>query len=73
MEQLKEISQKQQIRPFRADFSLKKVHQGVFKYLLLKCTTKRDVLKRTCLIGAFIQHLAFFWLEFLRPFLSDEV
>ena len=54
MEHLKEISQKSQIRPSGAGFSLKKVHQGIFRYLLLKCTTTGDVFKRTCLIDAFI-------------------
>ena len=55
MEQLKEVSQKSQIRPFGADFSLEKYIKGFFKYLLLKCTTTRDVFKRTCLIDAFIR------------------
>ena len=39
---------------------IKKVRQGVFKYFLLKCTTNRDVLKRICLTGAFIQHFTHF-------------
>ena len=47
MERLKEISQKSHMRPFGA----------AFKYLLLNCTMNREVCKRTCLIGAFIQHL----------------
>ena len=56
--------------PVWSRFFIKKVYQGVFKYLLLKCTTTRDVFKRTCLIDAFIQHLANFCLGFLRLFLG---
>ena len=40
MEHLKEITQKPQTRPF-----IKKLHESVFKYLLLNCTMSRDVWK----------------------------
>ena len=73
MEHLKEILQKPQMRLFEADFSFKNVHEGVFKYLLLKCTMNRDVFKRAFMIGAFIQHLAQFWLRFLGLFLGGGV
>ena len=53
-------------------FFIKKVHQDVLKYFLLKCTTNRDVFKRTRLTGTFIQHLTHFWLGFLRLFLGEE-
>ena len=42
MEQLKEITQKPEMRPF-----IKKVYESVFKYVLLNCTLNRDVCKRT--------------------------
>ena len=48
----------------------KKVHQGVF---LLNCTMNRDICKWTFLIGAFIQHLIYFWLGFLGLFLGGGV
>ena len=43
MEQLKEITQKPQMRPF-----IKKVYESVLKYVLLNSTLNRDVCKRTC-------------------------
>ena len=36
------------------------LNKGAFKHLVLKCTINRDVCKRTCLIGAFIQNLVHF-------------
>ena len=45
-------------------FFLRKVHESVFKHLVLNCTINRDVCKRTCLIGVFMQHLTHFWLGF---------
>ena len=67
MKPLKGISQKPQMYPFGADF-LKKIHEGVFEHLVLKCTINRDVYKRTYLTGVFIQHLTQFWLGFLGIF-----
>ena len=64
MEHLKEVSQKPYMRPFGAD------SQGFFKYLLLNCTINRDVCKRTYMLGAFIQHLIYIWLDFLRLLLD---
>ena len=52
MENLKDITQKPQMRLF-----IKKVHESVFKYVLLNCIMSRDVCKTVWLIGAFIQHL----------------
>ena len=49
-------------------FFIKKVHEGVFEDLQLKCTINRDVCKRTCLIGAFIRDLNHFWLGLLGLF-----
>ena len=46
-------------------FYIKEVHEGVFKHLVLNCTINRGVSKRTCLTGAFIQHLTHFCLGFL--------
>ena len=73
MEHLKEISQKPQMHLSGADFSLKNVREGFFKYFLLKCTMNRDVFKRTFMIGAFIQHLTHFWFRFLGLFLGRGV
>ena len=49
------------------------VYKGFFKYLLLNCTMNREVCKRNCLIGAFIQHLTHFLLGFLRLLLDVGV
>ena len=49
-------------------FYMKDVHEGVFKHLVLNCTINRDVCKRTCLTGAFIQHLTHSCLGFLGLF-----
>ena len=68
MEHLKEITQKPQMRPF-----IKKIHENVFKYVLLNCTMIRDVCKRTYLRSAFIQNLTHFWLVFLGLILDGEV
>ena len=39
----------------------------------VKCTMNRDVWKKTCLIGAFIQYLTHIWLDVLGLFLDREV
>ena len=39
---------------------IKKVHEDVFKRLVLSCPMNWDVCKRACLIGAFIQHVTHF-------------
>ena len=46
------------------------VYKEFFKYILLNCTMNRNICKRTYLIGAFIQHLTHFWLNFLKLFLD---
>ena len=63
MEHLKKISERPQMRPFGLIF-YEKVHESVFEHLVLNCTINREVCKRTCLIGAFMQHLTHFWLAF---------
>ena len=54
-------------------FYIKEVSEGVFKHLVLNCTINRDVCKRTCLIGVFMQLLTHFWLGFLGLFLGGGV
>ena len=49
-------------------FYIKEVHEGVFKHAVLNCTINRGVCKRTCLAGAFIQHLTHSCLGFLGLF-----
>ena len=68
MEHMKEIKQKPQMRPF-----IKKVHETVFKYVLLNYTMSSDVRKKTWLISAFTQHLTHFWLGFLGLLLDGKV
>ena len=68
MEYLKKITQKPQIRKF-----IKKIHKSVFRNVLLNFTLSRDVCKRSWLIGALMQHLTHFWLDFLGLFLDGEV
>ena len=70
---LYESSQGLLIAPFVERFEIIKVHEGVFEYVLLKCTMNKDVCKMTCLIGAFIQHLDHFWLGFLGLILGGGV
>ena len=48
-------------------------YKGFFKYQLLDCSMNRDVRKRACLIGTFIQHWTHFWSDSLRLFLDMGV
>ena len=72
MEPWREISQKLQMHSLWANFFLKKVHEGVFKPLVLNCTVNRDACKRTCVIVVFMQHFNYFWLSFLGLFLGGN-